>query len=96
MGEMQAGSRKNQKRRSLKVLGVYYGNPEDNTKRIAELNALRTKLLPYTVGDYIGNPDGDLNDYLEVYFGANAERLRSIKRKYDPSNLFRFEQSITP
>lgn len=69
---------------------------EEDKKQIAELDALRTKLLPYTAGDYVGNPDSSLKDYLKVYFGDNVERLRCVKRKYDPNNLFQFEQGVTP
>jgi hypothetical protein len=61
-----------------------------------ELGALRQRLLPYTVGDYVGNPDPDLKNYLTAYYGANAERLECVKRKYDPENVFQFEQSIPP
>lgn len=60
----------------------------------SELATLRQNLLPYTVGDYIGNPDPDLKDYLTSYYGTNVERLECIKRKYDPENVFHFEQSI--
>lgn len=69
---------------------------EEDKSQIAELDALRTKLLPYTVGDYVGNPDRSLKDYLKAYFGDNAERLRSVKQKYDPNNVFQFEQGVTP
>lgn len=71
-------------------------NPGEDRRHIAELDALRAKLLPYTSGDYIGNPDRGLDDYLDVYFGDNVERLRCIKKKYDPANLFRFEQGVVP
>lgn len=69
-------------------------NPEQDKQHLAELDALRNRLLPYTVGDYIGNPDSSLKDYLHVYYGDNAERLKEIKRKYDPRNLFQFEQGL--
>lgn len=68
----------------------------EDKKYIAELDALRTQLLPYTTGNYVGNPDRNLKDYLHTYFGTNAERLRCIKHKYDPNNLFEFEQGVTP
>lgn len=61
-----------------------------------ELAALRQRLLPYTIGDYIGNPDPNLNDYLVDYYGSNSKRLQHIKQKYDPDDIFHFEQSIPP
>lgn len=75
---------------------IQWLTPEEDKNQIAELDALRTKLLPYTVGDYIGNPDRSLKDYLKAYFGDNVERLRCIKRKYDPNHLFQFEQGVFP
>lgn len=68
---------------------------EEDQKQVAELDALRSKLLPYTTGDYVGNPDRSLNDYLRVYYGDNVERLREVKKKYDPNNVFQFEQGIS-
>lgn len=65
-------------------------------KQKNELTTLRQRLLPYTVGDYIGNPDSDFKDYLNVYYGDNVARLKCVKRQYDPENIFQFEQSIPP
>jgi len=69
---------------------------KDDVKQIAEVDKLRESLLPYTIGDYIGNPDKTFKDYLTIYYGENARRLQCIKRKYDPDNVFQFEQSIPP
>lgn len=81
---------------SFLVYSIQWLKPEEDKMQIAELDALRTKLLPYTSGDYIGNPDRSFRDYLEVYFGGNARRLRCVKKKYDPNNLFQFEQGVPP
>jgi hypothetical protein len=50
---------------------------------------------PYVRGSYINVPDSSIND-LRTYYGDNLARLQQIKRKYDPQNVFRFEQSIPP
>lgn len=80
----------------LAVYSTQWMKDSDREKQVAEIDALRERLLPYTKGDYIGNPDRNLKDYMKEYYGDNAQRLRAIKKKYDPDNLFRFEQSIPP
>jgi|694.fasta_scaffold17714_10 FAD/FMN-containing dehydrogenase len=78
------------------VYSTQWLNPDEDKKAIEEVDALRTKLLPYTSGNYLGNPDRSLKDYLKDYFGNNVERLRRVKHQYDPNNLFQFEQGIPP
>lgn len=69
---------------------------KNDVSSIRELNLIRQKLLPYTEGDYVGNPDPEIKDYMTAYYGQNVNRLRCIKRKYDPHNIFSFPQSIPP
>jgi FAD/FMN-containing dehydrogenase len=68
---------------------------KDDIRQIQEVDALRQSLAPYTQGDYVGNPDRSLKDYLTTYYGENVARLQIVKRKYDPQNLFQYEQSVT-
>jgi hypothetical protein len=73
---------------------VQWLNEKDDQKQKNALTVLRERLLPYAIGDYVGNPDPDLTNYLTEYYGANAARLECVKLKYDPENVFQFEQSI--
>lgn len=47
-----------------------------------------------TYGSYINFPTLELPHYEINYFGENIFRLKTIKEKYDPCNVFNFPQSI--
>jgi FAD/FMN-containing dehydrogenase len=44
---------------------------------------------------YVNYPSLEFADWQRDYYGGNYVRLQSVKRKYDPGNVFRYEQSVT-
>lgn len=53
-------------------------------------------LRPFMNGAYTNVPNAGMPDWEHAYWGMNVDRLRAVKAKYDPENIFQFEQSISP
>ena len=53
-------------------------------------------LSPYVDGAYVNVPNAGMPGWETAYWGPNVDRLRLIKAKYDPENVFSFEQSVSP
>lgn len=70
--------------------------PSHAARNIALARNTRKKLQPYIVGSYINVPDQGIKNSGPVYYGKNYARLRKVKAKYDPSNVFNNPQSIPP
>jgi FAD/FMN-containing dehydrogenase len=52
---------------------------------------------PYATGGvYVNFMSEDETDRVRAAYGASYDRLATIKRSYDPSNLFRLNQNIPP
>ncbi|MDL9995116.1 FAD-binding oxidoreductase [Bacillus stercoris] len=71
-------------------------SPEEKRQNVRWIERLRTSLSRETMGDYVNWPDIEIRNWPRTYYGENVERLRRVKTKYDPENVFRFEQSIPP
>ena len=72
--------------------------PADNARNIAWARESYDAMRPYFASgryvNYLGDDEGD--DAVEAAYGQNYQRLRTLKRKYDPTNLFRLNQNIRP
>jgi FAD/FMN-containing dehydrogenase len=56
-----------------------------------------TALHPYSAGGaYVNFMMDEGEDRIRATYGKNYDRLVKIKRRYDPTNLFRVNQNITP
>lgn len=61
----------------------------------AWLATFHAAMRPYASGEaYQNYADPDLTDWQRAYYGANYPRLQRIKAAVDPTDMFRFPQSI--
>jgi FAD/FMN-containing dehydrogenase len=73
-------------------------DPAGNTQNVAWGRESHDKMLPYFASgryvNYLGEDDGE--DAVAAAYGPNHQRLRALKTKYDPTNLFHLNQNIRP
>ena len=73
-------------------------DPADNARNIAWARESYDLMLPYfsrgRYVNYLGEDEGE--DAVAAAYGPNYQRLRMLKAKYDPTNLFHLNQNIRP
>lgn len=76
---------------------VHYiiGGGDENDKLFA-YNRMKELLRPYTIGVYVNYPELQLgsNEYPQLYWGSSLERLKKVKKMYNPDNFFFHSQPI--
>ena len=80
----------------LSELQTYWQQPSQADKMVKAFQEVQQ--LFYDGGirqQYRNYPDLNLKDWTNAYYGGNYNRLQKVKIKYDPENIFRYEQSIT-
>jgi FAD/FMN-containing dehydrogenase len=83
--------------RVMAMLVALYENPTEKTMHESWVASFAAALKQSDEGAYV-NFLGDEGEarVRAAYPSATWERLRSIKRRYDPTNLFRLNQNIPP
>src|SRR5690606_35405235 len=85
------------KRYFVAIIAIWLDAAEDATKHIAWTNALWQAIRHEGAGVYVNLLENEGEERIrDAYPPATLSRLREIKGKYDPQNLFRFNQNIGP
>ena len=79
------------------VIAGMWPNPADNEANIAWVRDYYAATAPHSEeGAYVNFMAEDDKDRIPASYRGNYERLASIKRQYDPGNVFRVNQNIKP
>ena len=69
----------------------------DTPQMLKQMKNLYQSMHPHFSGfAYVNYADLDLVDWQRAYYQDNLQRLREVKKAYDPQNIFNFAQSIPP
>jgi len=76
---------------------VFWLQDTDKQQAVDWLNGFWQLMHPYLNGHVYQNyPHRGLTNFQNAYWGSAYTRLMQVKIKYDPTNVFQFEQSIQP
>ena len=84
----------------LNIYG-FWPNAADDPANVAWVKGFSNAMQPHAMtGQYVnflGHDETDpLGKALAVYGRAKLDRLMDVKRRYDPTNLFRINHNIPP
>jgi FAD/FMN-containing dehydrogenase len=72
-------------------------DPAQNDANVGWVRDYFEALAPYsTEGGYVNFMSADDQDRIRASYGPNYDRLVEVKRTYDPDNVFRVNQNISP
>lgn len=78
------------------VVDVFWTSQEERTQMEAWLAQFMTLFGGFLNGHVYQNyPDASLQDFATAYWGPAYPKLQQVKTRYDPTNFFHFQQSIT-
>jgi FAD/FMN-containing dehydrogenase len=79
------------------VIAGMWPDPADNEKNIKWVRDYYDATAPLSEeGGYINFMAADDQDRIRANYGSNYDRLVTVKRQYDPDNLFHLNQNIAP
>lgn len=78
------------------IFNVAWPHEIDSAPQLTYSDELWKRLSPYTDGFYSNEVIDEPISVVEANYQGNLPRLRALKKKYDPGNLFRLNANIRP
>jgi hypothetical protein len=79
------------------VLAGQWQDPADTPANVQWVRDTLNALAPYTAPrTYMNYTADDEADRVDAAYGPNVDRLRDVKSRYDPENVFRRNLNIAP
>jgi FAD/FMN-containing dehydrogenase len=79
------------------VIAGMWPDPADNERNTAWVRDYYAAIAPHSeAGGYVNFASADDQSRAGANYGTNYARLREVKRRYDPANLFHLNQNIEP
>ena len=76
-------------------LQTYWETPNQQQRLLAKFQDVQEIFSKNGINNHYRNyPDLNFVNWKQAYYSNNYSRLNEIKQKYDPQNIFRYEQSI--
>jgi FAD/FMN-containing dehydrogenase len=80
---------------AVAITGTWH-DASDDERNTAWVRDYYEALRPYAQeGGYVNFLAAEEKDRVPASYGGNYERLVEVKRRYDPTNLFRINQNVT-
>ena len=79
------------------IIAAIWSDPREQEAHIEWARSFHQAMQPYSRGDvYVNYLSDESEDEVRAAYGHHYHRLRELKRKYDPQNVFRNNQNISP
>jgi hypothetical protein len=76
-------------------LQTYWEQPSQQAKLLTRFQEVQDVFMKHGIkAQYRNYPDINFKKWESAYYAQNYPRLKLLKNKYDPNDLFRFEQSV--
>lgn len=78
------------------LIDANWVDPDDAERCVEWARGIAAALEPYARGGYVNYEPDPGQEASQSTYGGSAARLRALKSRYDPQNVFRLNQNIAP